>query len=136
MKRKMRPWCTAYPGERPPRFLRPFLLLLLRERESHGYELIDRMREMGLEYSTQDAGYVYRTLRSMEAKGLITSKWDTENTGPAKRVYSITPQGMSMLREWAHTLENIKISLEEFLRRYKELTGEGSPQKSGENTED
>ena len=118
---KMRPWCTAYPGERPPRFLRPFVLLLLHERESHGYELIDRMREMGLEYSIQDAGYVYRTLRSMEAKGLITSKWDMATSGPAKRVYAITPQGVAMLREWAHTLENIKISLEEFLRRYEEM---------------
>jgi len=118
---RMKPWCSCYPGERPPRFLRPFLLLLLRERGGHGYELIDRMREMGLEYSIQEAGYVYRTLRSMEVEGLITSKWDTANAGPAKRVYEITPQGVSMLHEWAHTLENIKVSLEEFLRRYKEL---------------
>jgi len=120
-KKKVKPWCNCYPAERPPRFLRPFLLLLLRERGGHGYELIDRMREMGLEYSIQDAGYVYRTLRSMEGKGLIASKWDTANAGPAKRVYEITPQGVQVLHEWAHTLENIKDSLEEFLRRYKEL---------------
>lgn len=135
MKRKMRPWCTAYPGERPPRFLRPFVLLLLHEHASHGYELIDRMREMGLEYSIQDAGYVYRTLRKMETEGLITSQWDTAAAGPAKRVYVITPQGAEVLREWAHTLENIKISLEEFLRLYEELLGEGSPQQAGENGE-
>ncbi len=122
-KAMMKPWCNCYPAERPPRFLRPFLLLLLREREGHGYELIDRMREMGLEYSIQDAGYVYRTLRSMETKGLITSKWETENPGPAKRVYAITPAGIGMLHEWAQTLENLKVSLEAFLEIYERIEG-------------
>ena len=121
---KVKPWCNCYPAERPPRFLRPFLLLLLREREGHGYELIDRMREMGLEYSIQDAGYVYRTLRSMEKGDLITSQWDTENAGPAKRVYAITPQGVQMLREWAQTFENLKVSLEAFLETYEAMEGE------------
>ncbi len=119
----VKPWCNCYPAERPPRFLRPFLLLLLREQEGHGYELIDRMREMGLEYSIQDAGYVYRTLRSMEAKGLIISKWDTANSGPAKRVYAITPEGVGLLHEWAQTLENLKVSLEAFLEVYERMEG-------------
>jgi len=122
-KKKMKPWCNCYPAERPPRFLRPFLLLLLRERGGHGYELIDRMGEMGLEYSIQDAGYVYRTLRSMEGKGLITSKWDTANAGPAKRVYEITPQGVQVLHEWAQAFENLKVSLEAFLKTYEEMEG-------------
>ena len=122
-KTKMKPWCNCYPAERPPRFLRPFLLLLLRERGGHGYELIDRMREMGLEYSIQDAGYVYRTLRSMEGKELIASQWDTENAGPAKRVYAITPRGVDMLREWAQTFENLKVSLEAFLEAYEGMEG-------------
>ena len=122
-KTKVKPWCNCYPAERPPRFLRPFLLLLLRERAGHGYELIDRMREMGLEYSIQDAGYVYRTLRSMEKNGLIASQWDTENAGPAKRVYAITPQGVEMLHEWAQTFENLKVSLEAFLETYESMEG-------------
>jgi len=82
------------------------------------------MREMGLEYSIQDAGYVYRTLRSMEKGDLITSQWDTENAGPAKRVYAITPQGVGMLREWAQTFENLKVSLEAFLETYEAMEGE------------
>jgi len=120
---KVKPWCNLYPTERPPRFLRPFLLLLLQERKGHGYELIDRMREMGFEYSIQDAGYVYRTLRSMEKNGLITSEWDTENPGPAKRVYAITADGKMMLDEWAQTLENLKVSLEAFLESYETRKG-------------
>ncbi len=78
---------------------------------------------MGFEYSVQDAGYIYRTLRLMEAKGLVTSKWDTENSGPAKRVYAITPQGIQVLHEWAQTLENLKVSLEAFLKAYERIEG-------------
>jgi len=81
------------------------------------------MRKMGLEYSIQDAGDVYRTLRSMEEKELIRSQWDTENAGPAKRVYAITPQGVQVLREWAQTFENLKVSLEAFLETYEAMEG-------------
>lgn len=116
---KMKPWCRCYPGERPPRFLRPFLLLLLCERPTHGYELLERLRGLGLDYTDQEIGYVYRTLRAMEKEGLIGSEWDTAGAGPAKRVYTITPQGVAMLGEWAHALERIKESLEVFAQLYE-----------------
>lgn len=117
---RMKSWCSCYPGERPPRFLRPFLLLLLRQQESHGYELLERLRGLGLDYTDQEVGYVYRTLRAMEREGLIGSEWDTTGSGPAKRVYTITPQGVAMLEEWAEALERIRESLEVFARLYEE----------------
>ena len=114
-------WCNCSPTERPPRFLRPFLLLLLREQEGHRCELIDRMRERGLEYSIQGAGYVYRTLRSMEAKGLITSEWNMANAGPAKRVYAITLEEVRLLHEWAQALRKLTVIYRE--ARYRKLLG-------------
>ena len=81
------------------------------------------MREIGLEYSVKDAGYVYRTLRVMEEKKLIASQWDTKNAGPAKRVYEITPQGVEMLHDWARTFENLKVSLEAFVETYEAMEG-------------
>jgi len=32
-----------------------------------------------------DPGAIYRTLRLLESEELIKSKWDTEETGPAKK---------------------------------------------------
>ncbi|MCA1680840.1 MAG: helix-turn-helix transcriptional regulator, partial [Actinobacteria bacterium] len=45
----------------PKNFLRPCLLLLLREAPAHGYELLDRLRAFGFEGS--DPGGLYRALR-------------------------------------------------------------------------
>ena len=123
---RMKPWCREYPGGRPPRFLRPFLLLLLRGRPAHGYELLDRLRTMGLGYTEQDAGYIYKTLRAMEKAGLISSQWDTTGYGPAKRVYVLTAQGKAELAEWARALEHIKDSLEAFLQLYRGSRKKGS----------
>ncbi len=123
-KWKFKAWCTGYPGGKPPRFLRPFLLLLLLvEGKSHGYELLERLREYGLNYELQDIGYLYRTLRVMEREGVVSSRWDVSGEGPGKRVYTITEKGKKELEEWTRTLASIKDSLDSFLKIYMEARG-------------
>ena len=119
VSKKTDTWYGCWPGERPPKFLRPYLLLLLLKHESHGYELFERLKNMGFDYTSQDAGYVYRKLRAMESEGLIASEWDTRGIGPAKRIYKLTPKGFISLGEWAKSLEQLKSNLEQFLRDYK-----------------
>ena len=120
-KIKMKAWCKCWPGDRPPRFLKPFLLLLLLQQDSHGYELFDKLKGMGLDYVTQDAAYVYKKLRIMEKEGLIKSSWDTEGIGPAKRIYRITPAGEKHLASWEEPLEKLKSSLDIFLKAYRKV---------------
>ncbi|HEX2037453.1 MAG TPA: helix-turn-helix transcriptional regulator, partial [Chloroflexota bacterium] len=82
-------------GRRRPvvgtRFAEPFLLLLLAEGPSHGYDLLERLAGRGFVAGEVDAGYLYRTLRGMEEAGLVTSEWDSASRGPIKRTYAITP---------------------------------------------
>ena len=78
------------------RFLEPGLLALLRERPTHGYELIAELPALvGTE--RVDVGNVYRALRGMEERGLVTSEWSDELPGPAKRTYEITDEGRRAL---------------------------------------
>ena len=51
-------------AELPKNFLRPCLLLLLREQPAHGYELLERLRPLG--FGRDDPGGLYRALRSLE----------------------------------------------------------------------
>ena len=73
---------------RPRRFLVSVILLTLRERNSYGYELTERMEAVGFEAINQCT--LYRTLRQMEKYGLCESRWETSSGGPARRMYSVT----------------------------------------------
>jgi PadR family transcriptional regulator PadR len=104
---------------RVPRLLQPFILMTLKGKESYGYELIERIHDLGFHSSPPDVGAIYRQLRSMESEGWVKSKWDTRGAGPAKRIYRITPQGEEILHGWAITLQKRKESLEQFLSLYE-----------------
>jgi poly-beta-hydroxybutyrate-responsive repressor len=79
------------------------LLGLLRDWNAHGYQLAQRLAEAGL--PPFDVGTIYRTLRQLEKAGLVSSLWDTSESGPAKRTYSLTTAGELFLGNWANMLQ-------------------------------
>ena len=105
--------------ERVPNFAQPRLLLELAKKASHGYELIERLGQEG--NAAPDPGNFYRMLRSLEEEGLVCSTWDTQNNGPARRVYELTDQGMEFLHTWAATIVQTHQSLSRFLSDYETL---------------
>jgi PadR family transcriptional regulator len=102
---------------RVERFVEPSLLLLLRERPLHGYELIERLPEVAGE-GRIDVGNLYRLLRSLEAEGLVSSEWSAELPGPAKRTYELTDEGRLLLDRWAEALRQAQNDVQGFLDRY------------------
>lgn len=113
-------WSKDYPGERPPRFLRAFLLLFLLIKEAHGYDLIERLKNIGVKYENYEVGYVYKTLRNMETEGFLKSRWNVKEKGAARRIYTITEEGKKNLGKWADTFSNLRESISAFLNTYKE----------------
>lgn len=108
-------------GEYEPRnFLRPCLLLLLQEKPAHGYDLVERLHASFIDDT--DAGGVYRTLRSFEREGLVSSSWCLSTSGPARRTYSLTADGKEALRRQVETLEVTHHLVQTFLRRCGSLT--------------
>jgi len=102
-------------GGQPKNFLRPCLLLLLKESPAHGYDLLERLREFGLD---REPGGLYRGLRAMEHEGLVASCWEASFTGPDRRRYELTPAGERCLDAWAGTLHETKRALDVFLNRH------------------
>lgn len=107
-------------GGQPKNFARPCLLLLLAEAPAHGYELMERLIPFGLQLN--DPATIYKTLRGMEQEGLVTSEWELSSRGPARRVYSLTPEGRELLGTWVFTLEQNREILSQFLGRYRRLS--------------
>lgn len=110
------------PGGRRGRWLEPFVLLLVAEAETHGYALIGRLNELGVAPAGVDVGMAYRTLRELEAEGLVLSAWVAENGAP-RRAYRLTPEGRLALREWADVMHERARLIDEFLPRYSRLEG-------------
>src|SRR6266536_4741016 len=102
---------------RVERFVEPSLLLLLRERPLHGYELLEHIQELGVERRV-DVGNLYRFLRGLEEEGLVSSEWSADLPGPAKRTYELTDEGRRLLDRWAEALRQAQTDVQGFLDRY------------------
>jgi DNA-binding PadR family transcriptional regulator len=93
------------------------VLSLLLNSPSHGYSLIEQISEFGISPELLTQGVIYRILRSLETKGFISSGWETEGTGAARRVYKITPAGKKYLEQFIN-IEKKKIEhLNEVFKR-------------------
>ena len=111
------------PGEwavraRVERFHEPALLLLLRERPRHGYELIELLPELA-GGDRVDVGNLYRVLRALESEGIVESEWHGDLPGPAKRTYRLTEAGLALLGRWADALRRSREEISAFLDRYE-----------------
>ena len=89
--------------ELPRNFVRPCLLLLLREQPAHGYELLERLRPLG--FTRDDPGRLYRALRALEQDGLVRSAWQPSSGGPDRRIYELTRRGTEELHRHATSVE-------------------------------
>jgi poly-beta-hydroxybutyrate-responsive repressor len=105
-------------------FIQPWLLLLLLQKPSHGYELMERLAH-DEETPDTDPGMLYRTLRQIEEDGLVKSSWDTEGKGPARRLYEVTPEGVEYLHTWAINIRRTRNRLDRFLTVYETHFQEG-----------
>jgi len=103
------------------RYIQPSILLGLYMKPSYGYELIQEIQRFGFVEGHAPPGMIYRHLRQMEEEGLVASEWQTEGTGPAKRVYHITPEGEEVLVLWTHYMERQAEHLRQFIAQFRQV---------------
>jgi PadR family transcriptional regulator, regulatory protein PadR len=108
---------------RVERFGEPALLLLLSDGPTHGYELLERLPSV-LGEERVDVGNVYRALRGLEEEGLVASEWRADLPGPAKRTYTLTEEGASVLDSWAASLAQLRDDVAIFVDRARERGGD------------
>jgi PadR family transcriptional regulator PadR len=108
-------------GGKAERYVQPSILLGLNLKPAYGYELIHSIQEFGFVEGQAPPGMIYRHLRQLEEDGLVHSEWETEGTGPAKRMYRLTPEGEKVLEIWIVYMERQAENLKNFIRRYHQL---------------
>lgn len=102
------------------RFLEPCLLLLLHGGESHGYQLLENLEKFGFSEAPADSSTVYRILRSLEERGFVSSRWSEGDSGPARRVYSLSSRGDGYLQVWVEDLRETDRILHRFFSEYRD----------------
>lgn len=102
----------------PRRPLLPaFMLLLLEEAPGHGYELCERLKDVG--FVLADPSPVYRELRALERHGLVRSVLTPHESGPVPKVFELTDEGLEALEYSAAEAAALRRLLDEFGRRYR-----------------
>lgn len=126
--------CT---GRSIGKYTSPAALLAIAEAgELSGYDIAQRLRRLPLSgEGGQDTAGIYRTLRRMERFNLVTSAWDTEGGGPARRLYSLTNLGDRCLQLWTLTLHQHAEAIAGFLQEYEHLQKAQSPPATPEESE-
>src|SRR4051812_41307100 len=82
------------------------LLHLLAERESYGYEVVQRLQAAG--FADVLEGSVYPALARLQREGRVSTRLVPSPSGPARKYYHLTPAGRQALTDgtaaWArHT---------------------------------
>ncbi len=109
------------PGSgRQERYIQASILLGLVSDPSYGYELISTIQSFGFIEGAAPPGMIYRHLRQMEEDNLVRSEWETKETGAAKRIYTITDEGLEVLELWIQFMQANADKLNQFICMYGE----------------
>lgn len=102
------------------RHLPAFILLALAEGPIHGGAILTALSKR-MPLFKPDSAAVYRTLKQLEEGGEVVSNWDTSKSGPARRIYALTPAGWENLDSWRKDIEMRMEHLKYFLDTFSEL---------------
>lgn len=84
--------------------VRLLVLHVLARGPSHGYAIARAVELQSGDALRMGEGTLYPVLRALEQDDLVTSEWETADSGPARKVYRITAGGRAelarRLRDW------------------------------------
>lgn len=87
----------------PRGFLKSFVLLILKEKASHGYEIMEKINEK-TGFWRPSPGTIYPLLRNLEREGLI----EEINPNSNRRIYRLTQKGEAIAAKIEQTEKKIK----------------------------
>jgi len=110
------------------KFVQPMILLSLAEQDLHGYGLVQKIMDSPMfKGEKPDPTGVYRFLKSMEERRFLVSSWDLKESGPPKKIYRITEEGISCLKTWICTMRDYARSIEAFVEGADRILSANQP---------
>lgn len=78
----------------------PSVLAMMQAGEVYGVDLARRLTALGLLASE---GTLYPVLARLRASGLVSTRWEESPSGPPRRYYRLTAEGLETLERFAET---------------------------------
>ena len=86
----------------------------LSRREFYGYELVEHiLANAGVEVSD---GTLYAILIRLKAEGLVRTRWEAAERGPARKYYALTGDGRALLADMKRTWTEIASGVDAVLQ--------------------
>ena len=90
----------------------PIVLAILAERDSYGYAILKRVRELSGGRMEWTDGMLYPVLHRLERLGHVEARWEVAESGRRRKYYRITPSGRAQLaeerRQWEAVHETLR----------------------------
>jgi PadR family transcriptional regulator PadR len=91
------------------------VMAALSGREYYGYELVEHvMTGAGVQVSD---GTLYAILIRLKAEGLVSTRWEAAERGPARKYYALTDEGRALLAKmkqaWTGMVSGVDAILED-----------------------
>ena len=82
----------------------PAALAALLYAGGYGYDMRRTILDMTDGEVDVDVGGLYRSLRRLEDEGAVASRWCEDASGPRRREYELTEQGLELAEQWLDAL--------------------------------
>ncbi len=93
-----------------------FILYVLLEADSYGYEISKKIRTLSKEMYTIKETTLYSAFTRLEKNGYIDSYYGEETQGKRRTYYKITPSGISFYKEKCEEWRNTQKLVNNFIK--------------------
>ncbi|HAJ78177.1 MAG TPA: PadR family transcriptional regulator [Fibrobacteres bacterium] len=97
-----------------------FILLFLAQGDLYGAAILTTLQKELPCYHT-DSAVIYRSLKDLEEEEAVSSYWETDTSGPAKKWYKITQKGKDLLIDFKEDIEMRKKNLDYFIESFNSI---------------
>ena len=94
------------------------ILIILDEKESYASEIIEALKDSKM---IVVEGTVYPLLTRLKNAKLLQYKWEESKSGPPRKYYSLTVDGVVFLTELKETWKDLKHAVESITKKSKTI---------------
>ena len=105
----------------------PIVLAILAEKDSYGYAILQRVRDLSGGRIEWTDGMLYPVLHRLERLGYVAARWEISGNGRRRKYYRLTSGGRAQLAEERRQWQAVDATLRSIWQALSVSVGAGRP---------